>query len=527
LPSRQRRAADKAAGALMADYGPAPASFRPLTIDWGVRTAARRDPHKPALAESGRELTLRQLVDRLDRVGTAACSDLGLRPDDHAALLAPNCLEFIEIVCGLASRGIAVALPSPRLTPAEFTAICDDAEARVLFVHRSLEEAARAACFATVERIIVIGGDYEDWIAAARPQPPAKVPPEWSAFAIPYTAGTTGRPKGVMLSHRSRTLTFFGMGIEYGCYSPDDRALAIAPLYHGAGFAFAMAPLYFGGSCEIIPRFEPELTLRKVAERSATNVFMVPTHFHALFALGAAVFERFPTRSLKAIISNAAPLPQATKELIVERFGATLLHETYGSTEGGIVTNLRPADQLRKIGCVGLPFACTEVRLLDAAENEVAPGAVGELFTRSPHLFNGYWKRPRETAAAFRDGWFSAGDLARQDEEGYIYLVDRKDDMIISGGINVYPREIEEVLFHHPAVREAAVIGTPDPYWGSRITAFVVVREGISVSDEELADFCRGALADYKIPKRISFVDALPRNAAGKVRKTVLRGAVS
>ncbi|MGH7907151.1 MAG: class I adenylate-forming enzyme family protein [Candidatus Binataceae bacterium] len=509
------------------DFTPPPSTFRPITIDAGVRAAARHNAGKIALIEGGRRLDFRTLCERIDRVGTAALADLKLKPGDHAALLAPNCLEFIEIVAGLSSRGIAVAMPSPRLRPAEFVFICDDSRARVLFVHHSLEELARSVKYETVERIIVIGGDYEDWISAASPKAPEFQPEEWTTFAIPYTAGTTGRPKGVLLPHRSRTLTFFGMAVEYGCYSPDDSAIAIAPLCHGAGFAFAMAAIYFGGSCEILARFEPEIVLRKIAESRATNIFMVPTHFHAIFALGARVLDSIAARSLKAIISNAAPLPQATKELIVRHFGAGLLHETYGSTESGTVTNLRPADQLRKIGCVGKPFVCTEVRLLGGGGEDVSPGEVGELFTRSPYLFNGYWRRPAETAAAMRDGWLTVGDLARMDEEGYVYLVDRKDDMIISGGMNVYPREIEEVLYHHPAVLEAAVIGAADSYWGQRIVAFVALRNGAAVSEEELAGHCRRALADYKLPKHVRFIDAIPRNAAGKILKTALREKIS
>ncbi len=204
--------------------------------------------------------------------------------------------------------------------------------------------------------MIVIGGPYEEWLASSSPTRPTGTAEEWDTFCIPYTAGTTGAPKGVLLPHRSRVLTFFSMAVEYGCYGPDDRALAVAPLYHGAGFAFALAPVFFGGTCEILPHFDPELLLRAIETGKSTNVFMVPSHFQALFALGDDVLDRYDTSSLRTIISNAAPLAQVTKERIVERFGEGLLFECYGSTEGGIVSNLRPADQLRKLQCVGLPF---------------------------------------------------------------------------------------------------------------------------------------------------------------------------
>ncbi len=223
------------------------------------------------------------------------------------------------------------------------------------------------------------------------------------------------------------------------------------------------------------------------------------------------------------MVSNAAPLPQHTKELIVDYFGDGVLHETYGSTEGGIVTNLRPFDQLRKQQCVGKPFLMNRVRLLSEGGAPIADGDVGELYSNSPCLFLGYWNQPDATAAAMRDGWFSAGDLARMDEEGFYYLVDRKKDMYISGGVNVYPREIEEFLFRVPGVKEAAVVGVPDDYWGEAGKAFIVIRPDANIAAEELIAACKNNLAGYKVPRHVAFVDLLPRNAAGKVLKTELR----
>ena len=502
-----------------------PWTYRPVTLDAGVRASFNRTPDKAALREGERTLSYRQLVARINRAGNAAMADLGLRPGDRAAILAGNCLEYIEIMCGLSGVGVAVATPSPRLTAAEVKLICDDCGARVLFVERALHDMVRAIAFARVERIIVIGGDYEDWLARGRDADPEIAVDEWQPFSIPYTSGTTGQPKGVTLPHRARTLIFYAMAVEYGCYSPDDRALAVAPLCHGAGFAFAMAPVYFGGYCEIIRRFEPDRILDSLNAAAATNIFLVPTHFHAIFGLEQPILARYRRETLHTIISNAAPLAQATKEKIVGFFGDGLLHETYGSTESGIVCNLRPQDQLRKIKCVGLPFPNTEVRVLDAEGNELGPGTVGELFSRSPYHYNGYWGRAEETRASFRGDWFSAGDMAQRDEEGYIYLVDRKKDLVISGGINVYPREIEEVLFAHPSVADAAVIGIPDDYWGEVLKAYVVLRRNTAPSADDLLAHCRASLAGYKIPKSVEFLAALPRNTAGKVLKTELRAS--
>lgn len=498
--------------------------YQSVNVFSGVFASAARTPGKVALTEDARSLTYGRLAERIERIANVASAGLGLRSGDHAALMSPNCIEFLEIVCGLALAGIATAMVNPRLTSGEAAYICNDSQARVLFVHSSLEDLARAMPLESVERIIVIGGEYEDWLLKAQPGTGSLAPVvETDTFCIPYTAGTTGKPKGVLLPHRSRVLTFFAMAVEYGCYSVDDRALAIAPLYHGAGFAFAMAPVFFGGTCDVLSKFDPEQVLERLMTNGITNTFMVPTHFNAVFALGEGTLAKYSTPELRTIVSNAAPLPQTTKERIVARFGPNILHETYGSTEGGIVCNLRPQDQLRKTQCVGMPFPCTEVRLLDERGAEVSPGEVGELYSRSPYLFSGYWGAPKATAEAYRGEWMSVGDMARRDEEGYIYLVDRKKDLIISGGVNIYPREIEEVLYRYPAVFEAAVIGIPDSYWGEAVEAVVSCRSGETVSADALVEYCRSHLAGYKVPKSIRFVEALPRNAAGKILKRELR----
>ncbi len=502
-------------------------TYAPIRVADGVRSSARFVPEKVCLQHGERTITYRRLVERIDRVGNAARHGLGLRPGDHAAIMAPNCIEFLEIVLGLASVGVAAAMVNSRYEPAELAYVCDDSEARALFVHPKTAERARDAELATVERIVEIGADYEELLADARPLAPDLAVAETDPFCIPYTAGTSGAPKGVLLSHRSRALTFFAMGIEYGCYGPRDRALAIAPMFHGAGFAFAVAPIFFGGFCAIHDGFTPERVLEDLDALAITNVFLVPTHFSGLFALGADVLARSRHRDLRTIISNAAPLPQTMKERIVGKFGDDVLFEAYGSTEAAIVSNLRPPDQLRKLACVGHPFPCTEVQLLGDDGEEVADGEVGELFSRSPYLFDRYWKRPEATAAALRDGWVSAGDLARRDDEGYLYIVDRKDSKIISGGVNIYPREVEEALLRHEAVADAAVYGVPDDYWGEAVEATVVLAGGRTAAEEELIASCEGSLARFKLPKQIRFSEALPRNAAGKVLRRELRRAAT
>jgi long-chain acyl-CoA synthetase len=507
---------------------------RHLRIADGMRAVALREPGRPALECDGRFLTYGELRERAARISAAALG-IGLRAGDRVALLAPNCLEYPELMCGLSDAGLIVATLNPRSAAPEVAAACSDCGPRLLIVHPTLHQVAEQAMATlpagTVERLLVIGGSCESWMAAVQPLPVDQLPQvaETCAFTLVYSSGTTGQPKGILISHRSRALTFHAMAMEYGCYGPDDRFLALAPMAHGAGFAFAMATLYFGGFVEIATRFEPARVLERLADGGFTGVFMVPTHFQAVLSLppDTLTSHRRTARSLKTIISNAAALPQPLKERVIEYFGEGLLHETYGSTEAGIVTNIRPEDQLRTNRSVGRAFALNEIRLLGADGTEVAVGEVGELFSRSPYLFDGYWGHPEWLADCSRPcGWVSAGDLARRDEQGFIYIVDRKKDMVVSGGFNIYPREIELVLEQHPAVREACVVGIADEHWGERLRAFVVPAAGQRADSglaASLGTFCRTRLAGYKVPREIGFIAEVPRNLGGKVLKRELR----
>lgn len=508
--------------------GGAAVTSRQVLLSGGLHASAARTPTKAALICEGQVRSYAELSHRTGRVAGALAA-AGIRRGDRVAVLAPNCIEYPEIVCGIADAGAIAVTLSPRLAPREIAEACADCTPRLLLAHPSVAALVSEAPPASIERTIILGDEYERWIADAVPCGPAAGLLETEAFTLVYSSGTTGRPKGVVVSHRSRVLTFHGMAMEYGCYGPDDLQLGLAPMSHGAGFAFIMATLFFGGTIEVLPRFDPEQVVRRLSESPFTGVFMVPPHFHSIFALEPAVLERFRGRfpALRTIISNAAALPQATKERIVAYFGAGLLHETYGSTEAGIVTNLRPADQLVRLSSVGRPFALNEVRLLDGNGVEVPVGEVGELYSRSPYLFNGYFGKPAETADVLRDGWVTAGDLARRDEDGYLHIVDRKKDMVVTGGFNVYPREVEEQLQQHATVAEAAVVGVPDGHWGESLHAYIVSRPGAPFDAAALEAHCRRLLAGYKVPKQFHAIDALPRNAGGKVLKTELRARLA
>ncbi len=508
-----------------------PEQYRPLTLTSGIHLAARRTPDKPAIQEGARGLAYGELSARIEAVARGLI-ERGLQRGERVAVLAPNCLEYPELVCGIADAGLVAVTVNPRAHPRELADLAADSRPRLLFVHPSLAPVAAAAAAADpgpltalVESQIVLGIGYEAWRDAPRAPSPLPTLTEFDPLVLVYTSGTTGRAKGLLLPHRARTLLFMSKAMRYGCYGAGDRHLGIAPMALGAGFGFGMCALYFGGFLEILPAFDAQNVLHKLSTEPFTSTFVVPSHLQAMLDLPADVLDshRNARRSLKALVCNAAALPFPLKQRTVEYFGPGLLHETYGFTEAGIVTNLLPEDQLRKPGSVGHPFPLVDIRLLDDAGQPVPVGEVGELHVSSPYLFNGYWNRPEDTAACTRDGFVSAGDLARQDEDGCFYIVDRRKDMVVSGGINIYPREIEDVLVTHPQVAEVAVIGLPDPRWGERLCACIVPSGSPNPTPEALIEFCRASLAGYKVPREFRFVVALPRNTNGKVLKRLLR----
>lgn len=496
--------------------------FTDLTIGRGIRCAAEVEPHKIALADTeGKSLTYREFIDRLDGVGRLA-ERHQLENGDVVALISPNCMEYMEIVAGLSERGIVVATLNPQLSISELSAIFDDCGPRLVIASEQV------ALPDNSPQSIRIGADYEEAIHGDRIVPIENSPLETDTFAIAYTSGTTGKPKGVLLPHRSRCLMFNAMATEYGCFGRDDHFLALAPMCHGAGLAFAIAPIYNGGRCTISYSANPAKLLAALDEHRPSGVFVVPTHLHRLFGAETELLDSYRGKhALKTIISNAAALGAHLKQAAVGYFGADLLHETYGSTEGGIVTNIQPRFLLEKPRSVGGPFQAMEIELRRDDGTAAAPGEAGELFCRGPYTFNGYLNRPEETEATLIDGWVTVGDMAVRDEEGFIFITDRKKDMIISGGMNVYPREVESVIETISGVGECAIVGEPDPEWGEALRAFVVAKRDRKPSEGEILERCRDSLAPYKVPKSIVFLEELPRNATGKLMKRELRDKIA
>lgn len=500
-----------------------PPGWQSFTFGNAIRAACARDPGKIAIIHGERTLCYGDLVRRIDGLRDAAITELGLRKGDSVALIARNCIEYLEIVAGIPDAGAAVATINARMMAAEIKVAVDDSRARVVIADAASVTLVHSAGLDPAIRVIALGEEYEALIANA--VRPARLPriEEWDAWTIPYTSGTTGQPKGVILSHRSRMLVGLVSGVEFGCFGYDDKFLAMTPMNHGGGLGFPASSLAGGGTVEILDKFSPLETLDRLKNGGVTGIFMVPTHFQMIFELPAEMIAPYRRPPIRAIIANAAPLSQAMKEKIIPWFGETVLNEIYASTESGLVCNMRPAWQLEKQRCVGTPMPHVQVELRREDGSVCDVDEIGELFSRSPMQFNGYWYRDDETAATLQGDWLSVGDMAKRDADGFLYIVDRKKDMVISGGVNIYPREIEEILIRHPAILEVAVVGMPDERWGETLKVYAALRDGAALEADELAAFCEGKLTSYKIPRMLELVDALPRNANGKVLKRDLR----
>jgi acyl-CoA synthetase (AMP-forming)/AMP-acid ligase II len=508
-----------------------------LNVGEVLSVQARLVPERLAAKDSRRALTYAQYEERANRLANAF-SDLGLAQGDRVAVFAHNCLEWMELYAACAKSGVVAVPVNFRLTAPEFRYVLEDSGASALFVGADLVEVAASADGGTALRpgaMVQIGGErlapgfraYEDLVAGGAPRPPAvRVSPE-DPWTVMYTSGTTGKPKGAVRSHRSYALFYLMNAVEFG-FGRDDVGLAVMPLCHVNSVFYGFVFTYLGAAVSIYDResFDPEHLLGTLSGDHITFTSLVPTHYVMMLGLPAAVRARYDLSRVGKLLVSSAPARRETKLAIMECFPSSRLFEAYGSTEAGLVTLLRPEQQFEKLGSIGREIVgIGRLRLLDADGVEVPDGEVGELFARTPTAFDRYWNRPEATTRAFRDGYCTAGDMARRDADGFYTLVDRKSNMIITGGEKVYPSEVEQVLVGHPDVRDVAVIGIPDAKWGETVTAVIVPRPGREPSAGEVLEWARTHLAGYKCPRAIRLIrdEDMPRTATGKILHRVLR----
>jgi fatty-acyl-CoA synthase len=512
---------------------------RLLTIADAVATHARLSPDKIGARDSRRAIRYSEWDQRASGLAAGLLA-MGLRAGDRVGLLAYNCLEWMEIYVALARAGLVAVPINFRLTGPEIAYILGHAEVGAVIAGAEFCEALdgiRGEVQLPKGRHVVLGqapaGDwlaYED-VIAGQPGPHtfAPVRPQ-DTCALMYTSGTTGRPKGAIRSHEGSSLIALATALEMG-FTRDDTALLVMPLCHANSLYFGTTFIHLGATCVVDDSrsFDPERLVATLAQEKVTFTSLVPTHYIMVLALPDEVKLRYDVGSVGKLMISSAPARADTKRAILEYFRNGKLHELYGSTEHGWVTLLRPHEQIDKLGSVGREWAGSgAIRLLDEDGNEVPDGEVGELYSRTAYVFDGYWKNPEKTAEAFRGDWCTVGDMARRDPDGYIWLVDRKSNMVISGGENVYPSEVEGVLGSHPKVKDVAVIGVPHDKWGEAVQAVVVLHDGESATAEELRAWCRQRLAGFKCPTSVLFIaDAdMPRTATGKILHRVLRQRV-
>jgi acyl-CoA synthetase (AMP-forming)/AMP-acid ligase II len=488
---------------------------------------ADRFPERPCLVWGTETITYAELDRRAGRTA-AGLARLGVRPGDVVGLLLYNCPEMLEAMLAVARLG-AIAMPvNWRLAGEEVAYIAGHAGARVLVSEAELAPLAEAAR-ATVPGLplVAVGPAPPGWtpFAALREAGPAPALADVAAdnvHRLMYTSGTTARPKGVMVTYANLYWKNLAHIVEFGITGAD-RVLACGPLYHvGALDLPGVAVLHAGGTMEIHRKFEADRVLDALERHGVSIVWLAPSMVNQILA-----HPSLPGRDLsgvRLIIDGGEKMPLPLIERLTQAFPAAWFADAYGLTETvSGDTFLDKARTLAKLGSVGKPCLHVEVAIWDDEGRPVPPGTLGEIVLRGPKVFRGYWKDPEATAAAFRGGWFHTGDVGALDAEGFLSILDRKKDLIISGGENIASPEVERVLSEHPAVLEAAVVGQPDPRWGEVPVAFVALKASMRTTPEELVEFCRARLARFKVPRAIVLVEALPRNPSGKVLKRALR----
>ncbi|MFZ3118118.1 MAG: long-chain-fatty-acid--CoA ligase [Variovorax sp.] len=506
-----------------------------MYLTQGLRRAAQQTPNAVASVFQGRERTFAQLIDRVARIG-GMLRQLGVQPGDRVGMLALNSDWYLEYYPGVYWAGGVVNPINTRWSAAEIAFSLDDCQTRVLIVDEAfagmVDELKRRS--PSLRTVIHVGDGeprtgmlgYEALLAQAEPVEDALRGGEDLAGVF-YTGGTTGSPKGVMLPHRGLYSNAIGVvaegAIQRGCIG-----LHAAPMFHLADGCFMNAMFASGGRHVIVPRFEPIAVLEAIQNNGVTEALLVPTMIQMM--VDHPDLGRYRLDHFRNVLYGASPISEGLLDRAMKALPSAGFTQLYGMTELSPMATVLTQEMHREAGRAkgrhrsgGRAAIGCEVRIVDSLGQEVPRGAVGEVAVRGPGVMLGYWNKPAETAAALRDGWMFTGDGGRMDEDGYVFIVDRIKDMIVTGGENVYSVEVESAVATHPAVASCAVIGVPDEQWGELVHAFIVKKPGSSLTAQELIDHCKTRIAGYKCPRQVSFIDAMPLSGAGKILKTQLR----
>jgi fatty-acyl-CoA synthase len=497
------------------------------------------DRDRTALIFKDQRMTYWELNLRTNKVANSL-AELGVKKGDRVACLLYNCVEYWEIFFACAKLGAILVPLNFRLAAPELEFAINDSDPKVLIFGDSFKETVRGLVkkIAGVKYYIGLAADdatlenfdkdphnrnYKDLLNGDDGEPGVNVGFEDDLFVM-YTSGTTGRPKGAIWTHGNALWFSVSQIVSFG-FTNSDVTLLVGPLYHvGALQDISMPTFHLGGTCVMLQSkgFDAHEVLQLIAKERITKTLLFPVMLYDILSLPD--LDQYDLSSLKLIITGGEVVPVTTIETLQERLPQTDLLQGYGLTEGTAIATICPPEYAKKkIGSAGKPLLNVDIRIADDEGNILGPGKTGEVLVKSPSVSKGYWNRPKANEATFVDGWCHTGDLGQLDEDGFLYIEGRKKDMIISGAENIYPAEIEDVLFQHPSVHEAAVIGIPDPRWGEAVMAIIVKRPGRDLTKAEIIDFCRDRLAGYKKPRYVAFVDSLPRTPSQKVQKFVLR----